>query len=243
VFSQSAKNYDTIYSAIGKDYEAEASRLAELITLHSSARAETLLDVGCGTGGHIAYLQNQFEVEGLDLDEEMLQIAQRKLPGVKLHHGDMSDFDLGKKFDIVVCLFSSIGYVGTTAKLKLTIANLARHTNRGGLVFVEPWIYPEDFETGTPRAVFVDRPDLKLARMNVGQVQDGVSILDFHYLMATPAGIEQFTERHELALFRHEQYQEAFDSATLDVRHDEEGLDGRGLYIGIAGEDAESRAR
>jgi hypothetical protein len=69
--------------------------------------------------------------------------------------------------------------------------------------------------------------------MSVSAVEDGVSVLDFHYLVATPAGVEHFTERHEMGLFRHEDYVAAFTDAGLRVAHDPEGLIGRGLYIGV----------
>ena len=233
MFSQSAQYYDVIYSARGKDYEAEASRLHELILEHSSGSADTLLDVACGTGAHLVFLKDLYEVQGLDLDKAMLEIARQKLPYVRFHQGDMTDFSLEQEFDIVVCLFSSIGYVGTGAKLELAIGNMARHAKPGGLVIVEPWIYPEDFEPGEPRAIFLDSPELKLARMDVSEVKDGVSILDFHYLVASSSGVRQFTERQELALFAHDEYVLACELANLKVIHDEEGLDGRGLYVGI----------
>jgi hypothetical protein len=56
---------------------------------------------------------------------------------------------------------------------------------------------------------------------------------DFHYLVGTPAGIEHFTERHEMGLFTDEQHRAAFTAAGLDVAYDAEGLMGRGVYIGI----------
>ena len=57
-------------------------------------------------------------------------------------------------------------------------------------------------------------------------------ILDFHYLVGTPEGVEHFTEHHELGLFTDEEYRNAFTAAGLQVAHDPEGLIGRGLYIG-----------
>ena len=82
-------------------------------------------------------------------------------------------------------------------------------------------------------AIFVDRPELKIARVHVSTQECGIAILPMHYLVGTPQGVEQFTELHELALFSHDEYLTAYSAAGLDVVYDQEGLMGRGLYIGI----------
>ena len=60
-----------------------------------------------------------------------------------------------------------------------------------------------------------------------------VSVLDFQYLIGTSKGVEHRAEIHELGLFTHKEYMEAFKAAGLKVIHDAQGLDGRGLYIGM----------
>jgi hypothetical protein len=81
--------------------------------------------------------------------------------------------------------------------------------------------------------MFIEEPDLKIARMNISEVDGTLSFFDFHYMVATPEGINYFTERHELGLFTNEEYLEAFRLAGLEVLHDPEGIYGRGLYIGV----------
>jgi SAM-dependent methyltransferase len=146
----------------------------------------------------------------------------------------MVEFSLGRTFDVVTCLFSSIAYARTAPRLRRAIATMARHVCPGGVLLIAPFFTPEAWVPGQPHALFVDIPELKLVRMNVSDVDAGgkVAILDFHYLVGTPEGIERFTERHELGLFTDEEYRTAFRQAGLDVAHDAEGLIGRGLYIG-----------
>lgn len=232
MFTKSAGFYDAIYAF--KDYAREADRIDHLIREHRLSRGTRLLDVGCGTGGHITHLKKIYAVEGLDLDPGMLAAARERHPEVIFHAGDMLTFDLERRFDAVVCLFSSIGYVRTRPRLIQAVSNMARHLAPGGVLIVEPWITPEAFTPGGVHALFVDRPDLKIARMNVSAVEEKVSILDFHYLVGRPAGIESFTERHELGLFAHEDYLAAFEAAGLKPAHDPAGLDGRGLYHATA---------
>jgi ubiquinone/menaquinone biosynthesis C-methylase UbiE len=229
MFTKSAAYYDLIYAF--KDYAAEASIIHEIIHTRRRRVGNALLDVACGTGKHLVQLKHYYLVEGIDLDEGgVLNIARRRLPDVPFHVGDMVDFDLGRQYDIVTCLFSSIGYARTLPRMRRAIAAMARHTAAGGVLIVEPWFAPGEFISGRVTGRFVDEPDLKIARMCVGEVEGTVSIMDFHYMVATPAGIGSFTERHELGLFTKDQYLAAFKDAGMHVEHDPKGL-GRGLYI------------
>lgn len=230
MFRRSQRFYDLIYGY--KDYGAETERLGSLIDRFVPG-ARTLLDVACGTGKHLELLRDRFQAEGLDLDPGMLDIARQRLGDeIPLHLGDMTDFDLDREFDVVTCLFSAIGYMTTEENLRAAVANMARHTAPGGLVVIESWIAPDAWTPGTPHALLVDEPDLKIARLNVAPETEDVITLTFHYLVATSEGVESFTEDHTVGMFTHEQYVEAVTSAGLEVHHDEEGLSGRALYLG-----------
>ncbi len=145
----------------------------------------------------------------------------------------MVDSDLGRTFDVIVWLFSAIGYVVAVERLQAAVAAMARHLEPGGVLLVEPWIAPESFTLGTVHALYVDQPTLKIARISVSAVAGRVSILDFHYLVGTPEGVSQFTECHELGLFTESEYRTAAQAAGLDTTFDPHGLTGRGLLIGV----------
>ena len=164
MFSKSAAYYDVIYSF--KDYQAEAETLAAVIRENLRSGGNRLLDVACGTGQHITYLKKHFAVEGLDISEELLTVARQRNPLVPFHHGDMIDFDLGRRFDVVTCLFSSIGYVRTIENLTQAVCCMARHLVPGGVTLIEPWFTPDTWRAGTVHAQFIDEPKLKIARVN-----------------------------------------------------------------------------
>jgi SAM-dependent methyltransferase len=232
LFSRSARIYDAIYASI-RDYPREAAQLDALIQARRPG-AKSLLDVACGTGVHLHHLAGRYEVEGLDLDPEMLAVARERLPDATFHQGDMASFDLGKRFDAVVCMFSSIGYVKTEEWLRDAIASMARHLESGGVLVVEPWLTPDAWSDRHVGAVFVDEPELKIARVNVAEREGTISSFEFQYLVGTPDGVEHFSERHELGLFTVEQQLEAFRAAGLEAEHDPEGPMGRGLYVAVA---------
>lgn len=233
MFSKSAKYYNAIYASMGKDHATEARKIHQLIQEHKRTSGNTLLEVACGTGLHASILQKDYQVEGLDLDAGLLDVARQNYPDIPFHQADMTEFDLGKQFDAITCLFSSIGYVKTKKCLLLAVQNMTRHLLPGGVLIVEPWFTPDQWKPGKVHALFVDQPNLKISRMNISEAKGRLSFFVFHYTVGTPQGVEHFKERHELGLFNHEEYLGAFHKAGLKTIHDPEGLDGRGLYIGM----------
>ena len=232
MFDKTAELYDLFYD--WKDYAGEAAKVRDIVAARNPG-ARTLLDVACGTGRHLEHLRDAYAVEGLDVDEGLLAVAAERLPGVALHHADMRDFDLGRTFDVVTCLFSSIGYVQTAENLKRAVAAMARHLEPSGVLLVEPWFAPEQFDPHhIGRVVVAERPDLQVVRMNGSRVDGTLSILDFHYLVARPGTVEHLVETHALGLFTPDQYRAAFERAGLAVEHDADGLMGRGLWIATA---------
>lgn len=233
MFSKSAQYYDEIYASTNKDYEAETIRAHNLIQKYKQTPGNSLLDVACGTGFHASLLSKYYQAEGLDLDPEMLKVAKKKHPGIRFHQGDMTDFDLKRRFDVVVCLFSSIGYVKTRSRLQKAIKTMSKHLFPGGVLLIEPWFTPEQWTVGRVVTIQIDKPDIKIVRMSHSGKKGQVSLLNFHYLIGTSKGVEHSLEMHELALFTHQEYMDAFKAARLQVTHDPEGLSGRGLYIGM----------
>lgn len=88
MFEKSSAYYDALYA--WKDYVGEVDKLDGLIQRYKPG-ATTLLDVACGTGHHLELLRDRYEVEGLDLDADLLEVARERNPGVTLHAGDMVD--------------------------------------------------------------------------------------------------------------------------------------------------------
>jgi SAM-dependent methyltransferase len=228
LYDDEAQYYDALY--YWKDYEGEVARLVDVIRARKSD-ARTLLDVGCGTGMHLALLGDHLDVAGVDLNEAMLRIARERLPGVPLHEGDMRNFDLGSRFDAITCLFSGIGYMPDVAALDAAVANMARHLSDDGVLIIEPWLEPAQFTSGHLGALLADQPDFKLARMNITSRQGNRSRLEFLYALASPDGLKSWESTEEVTLFERSEMTGAFEKAGLSVEHDPEGLMGRGLYI------------
>lgn len=231
MFTKTARFYDHMYGF--KDYAAAAELIRRFVRGRLPG-ARSLLDVGCGTGRHIEALSGDFDVEGLDLNAELLEVAHERLPAAPLHCADMTTFDLGRRFDVVTCLFSSIAYVREVDLMRQAVSRMAAHVAPGGLLLIEPWFSVENYWTGTITGNFVDEPDLKIAWMYVSELRDRVSVLDIHYMVGKPSGIESFNEVHEMGLFSAGEYEAAIRDAGMAHEFDEHGFFGRGLHVGTS---------
>ncbi|MHC4952414.1 MAG: class I SAM-dependent DNA methyltransferase [Planctomycetota bacterium] len=230
MFDESSRWYDHIYAQL--DYAGHAAALEELIPRYKTSGGNRLLDIACGTGRHLECFSANFEIEGLDLNPELLGLARTRLPDVPLHEGDFCDFDLGSRFDVITNLFSSIGYAGTRERLDAAIACVARHLERGGVALIEPWFRREVYFQNHVHMTCVDEEELKICRMNRSDVEGDLSILDFHYLVSTPEeGTRHFTERHELAMFAIEDFAAGARAAGLAHNHLETDRFYRGLHV------------
>jgi SAM-dependent methyltransferase len=229
MFSSTAELYDIIYGH--KDYAAEVARVRAVIDRERPA-ARSILDVACGSGEHARMLADAFDVDALDLDPAFVAIAATKLPRGRVVQADMRSFAMGRTYDVVQCLFSSIGYVLDPADVIATLACFREHLAPGGIVLVEPWFEPASYNAGAVHMLTIDRPQLKLSRVHVSRVEGAVSILDFNYLVGTPDGVRHELETHRLRLTSFAEMATWFDAAGLTATFDPVGPSGRGLFVG-----------
>ena len=81
-------------------------------------------------------------------------------------------------------------------------------------------VYPDTWRPGPVHAIFIDEPELKIARINTSFVAGHLSIFDLHYLVGTPAGTEHLVEHHEMGLFTTEDMHAALAAVGLEVTFD-----------------------
>ncbi|MFG3254462.1 class I SAM-dependent DNA methyltransferase [Streptomyces sp. NPDC048172] len=224
--------YDAVYSLRGKDYPAEAAFLTETVRSRAPGAA-SLLDVGCGTGSHLVHFAEDFgHVEGLDYVEDMLTVAKGRLPDVPLHHGDMRSFDLGRRFDALVCLFGTVGHAWTHGELRDTFACFARHLEPGGVVAVDPWWFTERFIDGYVSADVISPDGTSIARVSHTRRDGDVSRMEVHYVVANAAdGARHFQESYTHRLFSRAEYEQALREAGFDFDYIDGVQSGRGLFV------------
>ncbi len=206
--------YDLFYT-VGKkkDYAAEVAAVAAVVKQRFPLAA-SVLDVGCGTGEHLRYLRGFYpDAEGVELSDPMRAKAIAKLPDVPIHAGDMRDFELGRTFDVVVCLFSAIGYTRSAEEMAAAIKAMACHLEPGGLLVLDPWFHPGGWAGGYLDHTVVIADDRKILRLAQSTLDGRTSRVTYHYLVGDSNGIDHFTDEHVMTLFTRHEYGEAIRAA------------------------------
>jgi SAM-dependent methyltransferase len=142
-----ASQYDSMY--LGKSYLAECDLIDEAVKRFAGRRPLTLLDVGCGTGGHAFELSKRgYQVTGVDLSAEMLAAAQLKAETLDVSQkplfvlGDARNFGTGTKHDIAIMMFAVVGYLVTNADVQAGLSNVRAHLEPGALFICDFWYGP-----------------------------------------------------------------------------------------------------
>lgn len=226
MYTQSAEYYDLLYRDL-KDYGEEALKIDALLK-RLTPPPQRLLDIGCGTGEHAFQLARKhgYQVDGADIEPGFIEIAQRKLPDAQFEVADMCNLDLKRKYDCLLCLFSSIGYVETEARLQKALARFALHLQAGGWLVLEPWVSPDAWRPGQVDVVETADPQSGSAiqRTRTGDIDGNVSVINIEYEIRTGERTQTLSETHRLGLFTQKQMTEALEHAGFTPRWIPAGL-------------------
>jgi SAM-dependent methyltransferase len=228
-----AKYYDQIYLK-RNDYKSESEVVQNIIRRFEKKPLKTLLDVGCGTGEHLKHLSQHFRCTGLDISKEMVSTARQKVPNARFHVANMIDFKLRERFDVVTCLFSSIGYVQSRRNLERTLRNFHDHLTNDGLALVEPWVFKKDFRTGNVDIDTYEDEKIKLARMGMSKFSGSYWLVQFHYLIGISGEIKYTKETHKMIAADYEDYVKGFNLAgykEIKFLGENEWTRTRGLFV------------
>ena len=229
---RSAELYELVFAE--DDHEAQVTYVNGVIE-DRAPLARSLLDVACGTGRHLELFAHRYpHVEGIDLSPAMLSRARERVPHIPLHQADMRAFEIGRMFDAVTCLSSSIVWMPDADALHEAIGTMARHIRPGGVLVLEPWPEPgQDSDVKAPWTTVVEASGRTIALMETTRLEHMTWIQETHYLIAEGDRIAHEFERTEFPAFRRVDLRAAFDRTGLETTYDPEGPLGRGLWVGL----------
>jgi SAM-dependent methyltransferase len=126
------QRFAPFYDEVMDDPSPRASRVIDAIDRYRTGAA-SLLELGCGTGSLLARLTDVPTLVGLDRSPEMLAVAGGKVPRAELVQGDLSSFSLGRRFDVVICVFDTLNHLLTFGAWRSTFDAAREHLAEDGL--------------------------------------------------------------------------------------------------------------
>ncbi len=134
-FTALAPHYDELMQVVPYDVWVDYVLLLFSTVEHDP---KTLLDCACGTGNvSFELAKSGIEVTGVDIAPEMIAIARQKASNsefpLRFFEADLSNFDLGERFDSATCLYDSLNYILDPQTLRAAFARIAAHLVLGGI--------------------------------------------------------------------------------------------------------------
>jgi SAM-dependent methyltransferase len=78
-------------------------------------------------------LPKKYHLYGLDVSQDMLALARRKVPRARFFLQDMRYFEIAERFDVILCLFDSINHLLEYKEWKKVFSKVKEHLNKGGI--------------------------------------------------------------------------------------------------------------
>jgi len=177
IFKKYARYYDNFYAK--KNYQSEAEFILYLAK-QQSITPRKILEIGCGTGGHIIPLAKKgIFVKGFDLSKDMIEVARQKILRTKIKHyakvevGNAKTYRDNEKYDLVLSMFAAMGYLTSNQEFFAGLTTAYEHLNENGLFIFDIWFGPavlsqkpeiriQEFKKNNFRTIRLVRPELSV---------------------------------------------------------------------------------
>lgn len=137
VYKELVKYYDAIY---GDAWENDI----EFYYQEAKQANGKILEIGCGTGRILLPLvKKNIDIIGLDISKEMINVleknAKKENLNPKVINGDMKNFSLNEKFDLVIIPYRAFLHMLTKEDQIKTLKNIAKHLNKNGKLIIHSY--------------------------------------------------------------------------------------------------------
>jgi SAM-dependent methyltransferase len=206
--------------------EKESTFVARALELKASA---SVLDLCCGQGRHSVQLAKRgLKVTGLDLNPDYVALAREAAVAAKVEietvAADMREIPFENKFDAIVNMYSSFGYLESEAEDLKVLESAAKALKAGGQLLLDmlnrEWAIDNyiqnDWHTGADRTLYIERRDLDLA----------TSRMHVHFIVVDPNGGRRESIGHIIRLYTLTEMTRLLENVGLHVTNVFGGFEG-----------------
>lgn len=222
-----ADQYDELYAA--KGYGQECDLIEQAVALYGGSRPSTVLDVGCGTGGHAMELATRgYAVSGVDLSQPMLDRAALKAAALPAEQqpswlcGDARDFNTDRQHDLAIMMFAVVGYLTKNEDVLQALRNIRRQLKPGSLFLCDFWYGPSVLSTRpTDRVRVMSSNEGRVIRAASTELDTLAHTADVTFKLWTLAGdrlVGETSETHRMRYFFPQEFSLFLSSAGFEMK-------------------------
>jgi len=224
VFDNYADFYDLFYE--DKDYNAEVNFIIDLAKINTNSQIKSVLDIGCGTGGHlIPFAKKGLKLTGFDLSETMINQAREKIKKANINAeisvNDVRTYRDGKKYDIIVAMFAVMGYLTSNDDFFKSLKTARIHLNENGLFIFDVWFGPAVLhEMPETRIQEFEKDGFRIIRLVRPEVDVVKQIVTVNYKILKLEGkkvLEEVKETHRMRYFFIQEMKFFLENADLKL--------------------------
>ncbi|MBU0460675.1 MAG: class I SAM-dependent methyltransferase [Nanoarchaeota archaeon] len=115
-----------------KEAQARAELVLKAINKYHK-NSKTILELGTGIGAVLVNFPKQYQLSGLDIKLEYVDICRKKIPKGNFYVMSMHNFKLKNKFEIIFSVYDSINFLKKFNHWKSTFKQVEIHLNKDGL--------------------------------------------------------------------------------------------------------------
>lgn len=197
--------------------------VTKLIRQHARRKCTSILNLGCGGGKNAYNLKRDFAVTGVDISNQMLELAARLNPECRFVNDDMRTCRLGQAFDAVL-VDDSVSYMLTHEDLIATFRTAYANLEPGGVMITAPDNTTEFFDKNLVRTSFASSkstpPGLDVVFIETHYDPDaGDTTYDgtMVYLIRENGRQRVEVDRHTLGLFSLHDWRAALRTAGFEI--------------------------
>jgi SAM-dependent methyltransferase len=197
-----ARPYDYFGAAYASGAERTFSEAMTEYVLSRVARPARVLDVACGLGAACErFASRGITAEGVDGSSTMVRIARlaaesREL-AISYSRADMRDLGLGRRFDLITCMYDSLNFMVHEADLVRALLSARGHLDARGMYAFDVYTHLGLETTWGHRAeVHTSNDDHIVVTTTTWDPDQNMNIKEFYGFSRQASGWGRWSERH-----------------------------------------------